>query len=93
MTKFLVKRNLNFLPFWDHFIHFWAQMNLLKKLGPASFQILQLSAIIQKKTKKLMSDYREKLLTDRQINRQTGNGNFIGPSIYGGPKIVKYVQS
>ena len=40
-----------------------------------------------------MSDYREKLLTDRQINRQTGNGNFIGPSIYGGPKIVKYVQS
>ena len=31
------------------------------------------------KNKKLMSSYREKLLTDRK----THNGNFIVPSVYG----------
>ena len=42
---------------------------------------------MQKRHKKLIS-YREKLLTDRkdrQTDGRTDNGNFIGPSVYGGP--------
>ena len=41
-----------------------------------------------KKDKKLIRSYREKLLTDRkdrQTDGWTDNGNFIGPSVYGGP--------
>ena len=56
---------------------FWI-INFLNKL---CYLHLQLPNVMQKRQKKLLRRYREKLLTDRQTDRRTGDGNFTGKTV------------
>ena len=40
-----------------------------------------------------MSGYQEKLLTEGQSDGRTDNGNFMRPSVYGGPIYPEYYET
>ena len=79
--------------FWIHFGPFLPKFGrkwiFLEKKSSVSFQIFQLSTIVPKRQKKLMSHFWEKRRNDRRTDRQadreterqTDNSDFIGPPV------------
>ena len=55
---------------FHHFANFWAKMNFVIKLGCQLWEFTIIYNQAKKKQKILMSSYQEKLLTNRQPDRQ-----------------------
>ena len=72
------------------FDQIWANENFPQKLGSVTFEPLCTPKLHAKYQKNLMSQFREKLVT----NRWTDSTEFIGPSGYaGGPKKETKIKS
>ena len=72
MTKFLKNPKRPILrPFWTLFNQIWAKMSFPGIKGSVSFYIFQLSTIVPKIRKKLLSHFSEKCWTDWRTEKQT----------------------
>ena len=85
MTKFFkqFKKPTILGPLWALFAQIWAKMNFPGKKGSVDIPIIYHRA---KNQKKLLNNFWQKRRTDGRTDRQTDNGDFIGPFVWRGPK-------
>ena len=73
-------------PFWTFFAQIWVKMNFPGKTNALSVFKYSNYLLSCQKSEKANEPFFKKKRTDAQIDRQTDNSDFIGPSKGWGPK-------